>query len=968
MASYKGQITLVKVNDGAEGASGQTLYTWIKYADDAMGTNISDDPTGKSYIGLAYNQTSKEESSNYEDYDWALIKGEDGIPGEDGQDGQTLYTWIKYADDETGLGISDNPGGKLYIGLAYNRESQIESEDPSEYTWALIKGEDGVPGADGRDSQKFRVETSQDEILKFFNQSGSQTGTEGSFTYSPNEFKISIIKLDATNSDYGSKIELKNISDIKLSVFTNSGWIDFNPSEEEASDFLYIDDNLANKTLELNMRGLDSFLSIHQEELEEVAWAQAAKALIKQETILKIRYETQDSEDGYYYADRFIKIRYGMNSDMAKFQLKAEGIYQSIASTKLNFDANGLTVINGGLKIKNKEKEDVLEADVNGNLILKGTVYATNSTFSGEIQASSGTFNGTINAEEGNIGGFKIDKHSITSSDLELYSAHKENGEDIESRIVVKNIEIGTGATIQEYIQLGSSVKIWNPEKSSDEIFIQVLNGNQNAISLDENGTIILGNINDSYIKLDGANQEIFAQKNSNPDYTWKITPEEAVFNNITARGSFKATNFEYGTIQSIGGTLLVRPSSTIKKIDGMIITLENTGSGFSEDDLCIIEDDQEKTQSFYINSVQGNQIILKNSNGVLIELSNSFLGAPIINLGKTGAIGIGINGSNMSKYGIGENSISVVEHNGNGGLNTKIILGKLPDNKASLGVASNTYGLYAENVVLNGSLTTKTMIEPTATYDNTAFSYSGIGTTLGYEGAPSTINMTDKFPDIVSENGSIQTTNRGQILFWAGARGTSKADIEASKFLVDQYGNMYAGSGYFDGTIITNSIIEATEIRTAILTGTGKKDNSKPALIIQDVAEGIYFYNKSNTTPVFTLGVSGFVVNGLQVNLNNTFAIDQKGNIEVTNFKLKNGLQFEEAAISYPSTESKISFASNEDIILKPSSGDGVTIGTQGVYINGNIFYMNEGKPESEYRQAKDEDGNIIGYDLYIF
>jgi hypothetical protein len=43
----------------------------------------------------------------------------------------------------------------------------------------------------------------------------------------------------------------------------------------------------------------------------------------------------------------------------------------------------------------------------------------------------------------------------------------------------------------------------------------------------------------------------------------------------------------------------------------------------------------------------------------------------------------------------------------------------------------------------------------------------------------------------------------------------------------------MYAGSGYFDGTIITNSTIEAAEIRTAILTGAGKKDEGKPALLI---------------------------------------------------------------------------------------------------------------------------------------
>jgi hypothetical protein len=61
-----------------------------------------------------------------------------------------------------------------------------------------------------------------------------------------------------------------------------------------------------------------------------------------------------------------------------------------------------------------------------------------------------------------------------------------------------------------------------------------------------------------------------------------------------------------------------------------------------------------------------------------------------------------------------------------------------------------------------------------------------------------------------------------GQILLWAGAENSSKEGIENSKFFVDQYGNMYAGSGFFDGTIITNSVIEAAEIKTAVLTGTG--------------------------------------------------------------------------------------------------------------------------------------------------
>ena len=38
------------------GNDGVTYYTWIRYADDANGNGISNDPTGKKYIGFAYNK------------------------------------------------------------------------------------------------------------------------------------------------------------------------------------------------------------------------------------------------------------------------------------------------------------------------------------------------------------------------------------------------------------------------------------------------------------------------------------------------------------------------------------------------------------------------------------------------------------------------------------------------------------------------------------------------------------------------------------------------------------------------------------------------------------------------------------------------------------------------------------------------------------------------------------------------
>lgn len=72
---------------GATGATGPSLYTWIKYADDASGTNLADTPTGKSYIGIAVNKSSSTESNLASDYTWSLIKGDTGATGATGATG-----------------------------------------------------------------------------------------------------------------------------------------------------------------------------------------------------------------------------------------------------------------------------------------------------------------------------------------------------------------------------------------------------------------------------------------------------------------------------------------------------------------------------------------------------------------------------------------------------------------------------------------------------------------------------------------------------------------------------------------------------------------------------------------------------------------------------------------------------------------------------------------------------------------
>lgn len=132
---------------GPKGDKGEPRYTWIKYADDANGSGMSDDPDGKDYMGIAYNKESPTESPTASEYSWSLIRGAagaQGIPGPKGDNGDPTYTWIKYADDDKGTGMTDNPDGKDYIGIAYNKDTPTESPTASDYAWSLTKGETGV--------------------------------------------------------------------------------------------------------------------------------------------------------------------------------------------------------------------------------------------------------------------------------------------------------------------------------------------------------------------------------------------------------------------------------------------------------------------------------------------------------------------------------------------------------------------------------------------------------------------------------------------------------------------------------------------------------------------------------------------------------------------------------------------------------------------------------------------------------
>lgn len=59
-------------------------------------------------------------------------------------DGSSLYTWIKYSHNSDGVDMTDNPEGMEYIGVSYNNTEKEPSNNPSDYKWSKIQGENGV--------------------------------------------------------------------------------------------------------------------------------------------------------------------------------------------------------------------------------------------------------------------------------------------------------------------------------------------------------------------------------------------------------------------------------------------------------------------------------------------------------------------------------------------------------------------------------------------------------------------------------------------------------------------------------------------------------------------------------------------------------------------------------------------------------------------------------------------------------
>lgn len=130
-------------------AKNRTFYTWVVFADTETGGGISLKSAGKTYMGIAYNQTTKQPVlTDTSIYTWVKVVGEQGIAGEPGKNGLTSFFHVRYADvpNPTANQLRKDTGKYIGTYVDYILE---DSTDPTKYTWRKFQGDDGEDGADG---------------------------------------------------------------------------------------------------------------------------------------------------------------------------------------------------------------------------------------------------------------------------------------------------------------------------------------------------------------------------------------------------------------------------------------------------------------------------------------------------------------------------------------------------------------------------------------------------------------------------------------------------------------------------------------------------------------------------------------------------------------------------------------------------------------------------------------------------
>ena len=141
---------------GDNGNDGRTTYLHIAHAnglaDEAFKDFTTSNPDGRKfvYMGTCVDENSRD-PTDPNAYRWTKVEGEQGLPGDPGDNGLTSHTHTAYANSADGkVDFTTTPGGAAfdYIGIYTDFEEKADN-NPLRYAWAKVKGKQGNPGKKG---------------------------------------------------------------------------------------------------------------------------------------------------------------------------------------------------------------------------------------------------------------------------------------------------------------------------------------------------------------------------------------------------------------------------------------------------------------------------------------------------------------------------------------------------------------------------------------------------------------------------------------------------------------------------------------------------------------------------------------------------------------------------------------------------------------------------------------------------
>ena len=919
MAKYSGSVSLVNMSDITATAGRGISHSEILYAISSTG----DVPPGLQDSSLVSTSgdilTFSEMGTSFHVEDGILYGFQNGTKIELATNGDVLTGiegWHTKVPTVTG-------GQFLWTKTIYYYTDGDQTITYGVYRWGA-DGEPGEQGPPGTSASSYRITANQTEILKF-------VSIDGAITFSPENLEFVVYKDQSAPGSELYYTQVRNLSkeNFAMSVYNiaTNQYVDISP------EFITFDEEL--DTFNVDLYNLNKDIL-------------AFNILLEEECLIKYTYKLQNEEGNFNLVD-YLNVRYGIKKDMAALSVEANKIVQSIQDSYLSFSATGLTISNGGFQIIDKEGNPLLKSTA-GNLEITGTIYANDGYFAGELRSTSGFFEGSITAKSGKIGGFSISEDKLVSE--KTYLIIEDGGEKnipnitldgTNGQIIAHDIILGTGAVIQDYIQLGEAY-IYNPDNYRDK-FIEAGN-----INLNQNGILKLGSI-----ELHGGNNTTQAYLKSE-NGKWMIREDGvAIFNDVYADNvHLQDTILEIGTVQAMGSLMMFKDSWSITSANNNILTisaLTNLSVGdwiYSGKNIYKITNvnQTETTTTLTLNKSYaiGDGLIItkfgKASNSTNPGFILSILGEQaIINDNREFASGNALTISDFS------------EENGTLTYRKRLVLGQL-DGAVDKNISG--LGLYADNVFLNGSLTTKVDED----------SYAGINTI----GEATATVFDDK--------------DQSRIIFWAGSASSTNLDIQDAPFQVTEKGSIYARKGIFRDSIISDSIIQGADIYAARIHGGTTEQAS--SLSIYDTSLGIIFKEGYQTLEkeIFSIRADGLQQNNdyfIEIKNNSVgfygdkFVVDTRENnyfeivsnsVSGTDLVIKtvsDGLASEKSYQNFLSD--KISFGFNDGVQREDSfiiTKDKSEIKSLATWLEKDI-YFGSGSSYMQYKKAEE------GYDLFI-